>query len=116
MKLTIDNKNYTLDINRAKELGILKEDVPPFKVGNVYVHRRRPDTLVMLCRPSPSTASLICIGSGNRWDSDNGHVFGVAWSDNGTIDKEDFERIGGDDFHPVPVEMEYRRKNVNKND
>lgn len=35
MKITIDNKNYQLDISKAKKLGLLKEE-RDFKSGDVF--------------------------------------------------------------------------------
>ena len=39
MKVTIEGKEYEIDIEKAKELGVLKEDatIKDFKVGDVFV-------------------------------------------------------------------------------
>jgi hypothetical protein len=38
MKLTIEGKEYNIDIEKAKELGVLKEDntIKSFKIGDTY--------------------------------------------------------------------------------
>lgn len=39
MKVTIDGKEYEIDIEKAKELGVLREDttIKDFKVGDVFL-------------------------------------------------------------------------------
>ena len=41
MEITIENKKYQLNVERAKELGVIKEVAPvvkDFSVGDVYAH------------------------------------------------------------------------------
>jgi hypothetical protein len=49
MKITLENKEYELDITRAKELGVLKEPKRAFKVGDIYVYKGKVGNRRELC-------------------------------------------------------------------
>ena len=51
MEITIENKKYQLNVERAKELGVIKEVVPivtDFSVGDVYAHPTRSGANLLL--------------------------------------------------------------------
>ena len=64
MNITIDGKNYALDLERAKELGVIKETVY-YKIGDKF--RIEGETYVLAAMPEMSGYLLVNIITGCHW-------------------------------------------------
>lgn len=58
-KITLNNKEFTLDIDRAKELGVLKEEYK-FRSGDVFRHRKAGITCVFI--QTYCNKEITCLG------------------------------------------------------
>ena len=99
MKLNIDNKEYTLNVERAVELKVLTPVVPPVihKVGNFY-KTENGSIYFILAAVGGDVVTLIPISmyGGNRWRN----PIQVINSNNITTDE--WNEIAGSDIIPVP--------------
>ena len=79
--LNIEGKEYTIDIEKAKSLGILKEDktIKDFKVGDVYLYKE--------------TTKIIIVENG-YCDVNTLHRWNIAGLDQGLRVYSDFGRNG----------------------
>lgn len=96
-KITIDGTNYTIDINRAKELGVLDE-AKAHRIGGRY---KNGSGIYMLSAVSLNSVALIDVECGNRWKDAVRAVWTVEKC-NLMITDEDFNRVaGGEKFTKV---------------
>lgn len=90
VSVTVDGKIYTIDVNRAKELGILKKQVPRV-VG--YEYKNTSGRTYMLTRflvevpNAPTLTYVSLVSDGHPWST------GVLVKNYNNISDDEWERI-----------------------
>lgn len=71
-KIKLEGKDYELDVDRAKELGILSEPLRMPVAGDVYGNE---NVKILMVGPSYDNDTLVCVGLHNEFRPYSDHFY-----------------------------------------